>query len=160
MNFPTLSAQQLGELTSRKSRQSHGSAGGTTQPRRATGLLLSTASRNQLWVSCQDMHFQQQESTTELRVSLSPPDKAAWYGYLDLPWPFDDRHWVVDVYNNHSLAKATGGKAWEHPWTLVPEARAESVMTPIIDQGKVKASTWISIICYLYTGQSRRLDCH
>ena len=153
--LPTLSAQQLENLRAGKVVKVMDQQGGTTQPRRATGLLLSTASRNQLWVSCQDMHFQQQESTTELRVSLSPPDKAAWYGYLDLPWPFDDRHWVVDVYNNHSLAKATGGKAWEHPWTLVPEARAESVMTPIINQGKVKGVDMDKYHSAIYTPVNR-----
>ena len=153
--LPKLTAQQIENLRAGKVVKVMDQQGGTTQPRRATGLLLSSVSRNQLWVSCQDTHFQQQESTTELRVSLTPPDKAAWYGYLDLPWPFDDRHWVVDVYNNHSLAAATGGKAWEHPWTLVPAARAESIMTPVITNGKVKGVDMEMYHSAIYTPVNR-----
>ena len=154
-DLPSLSTQQIESLRAGKVVKVMDQQGGTTQPRRATGLILSPASRDQLWVSCQDMHFQQQESTTELRVSLSPPDKAAWYGYLDLPWPFDDRHWVVDVYNNHALSAATDGRAWEHPWTLVPEARAETMMTPIIQQKKVKGVDIEKYNAAIYTPVNR-----
>ena len=153
--LPSLTAQQLKQLSAGKVVKVMDQKGGTTQPRRATGLLLSSVSRNQLWVSCQDTHYQQQESTTELRVSLTPPDKAAWYGYLDLPWPFDDRHWVVDVYNNHALSAATGGKAWEHPWTLVPFERAERMMTPIVTQGKVKGIDMEMFQSAIYTPVNR-----
>lgn len=153
--LPSLTAKQIETLRAGKVVKVMDRQGGTTQPRRATGFLLSTADRDHLWISCQDSHFQQQESTTELRVSLQPPDKAAWYGYLDLPWPFDDRHWLVNVYNNHKLAEATTNMAWEHPWTLVPKAGAMDTMRPLISQGKVKGVDSEKLNSAIYTPVNR-----
>ena len=107
--------------------------------RRAVGFILTDASRDAMWASCQDIHFIQNSSVHELRLSLSPPDKALWYGLIDLPRPFSDRHWVVDVWNNHSLAAATEDRAWEHPWSLhaggVAKAKAK------VEAGKVPNTT-------------------
>jgi hypothetical protein len=153
--LPSLNAQQIETLRSGKVVKVLDRQGSPTQPRRATGILLSSTSRDQLWLSCQDLHFQQQESTTELRVSLQPPDKAVWYGFLDLPWPFDDRHWVVDVYNNHSLAQSTNNSAWEHPWTLASKERALTKMGPIIAQGKVEGVDSEMFQSAIYTPANR-----
>lgn len=94
--------------------------GGGTGPRRAFGLLWTTASRDEMWVACQDLHFSQNASIDEVSLGLDPPDKAVWYGIVDLPRPFSDRHWVVDVWNNHGMASASAGRAWEHPWRSNP----------------------------------------
>ncbi len=52
----------------------------------------------------------------EWRMTSGPDSgKATWYGHIDLPSPFKDRHWVVSVWNNHALHRATNGVAWEHP---------------------------------------------
>jgi hypothetical protein len=103
--------------------------------KRALGYMLTDVPRDQLWFATQDPHFSVQESTKDLLVSQSGPDAMEWYGYLDLPWPFDDRHWLVSNWNNHALAEASGGKAWEHPWELVQQGTER--MRPIIGEGKL-----------------------
>ena len=92
------------------------------QPQRAIGILLSPVPPKQLWVSCQDPHFTQQSLTTEKQIHLNSNNSAEWYGFMDVPWPFSDRHWVVNVSNNTSMASKTQNACWEHPWDLVPAA--------------------------------------
>jgi hypothetical protein len=88
--------------------------------RRAMGFILTDVSRDAMWVSCQDLHFVQSSSVHESRLGSPSAGKVRWYGLVDLPRPFSDRHYVVDVWNNRALAEKTEGRAWEHPWTLVP----------------------------------------
>ena len=88
-------------------------------PARAIGMLLSPVPAKQLWIACQDPHFSQQSATTEGRIALNADNSAEWYGLLDVPWPFSDRHWVVKVWNNTSMASKTNNACWEHPWDLV-----------------------------------------
>lgn len=87
----------------------------------ATGLLLTSVERDALWLAAQDPHAQVDPDLTEFVVTHKGPDAATWYGYWDLPRPVKDRQWVVDSYNNHELARATEGQAWEHVWSLVPD---------------------------------------
>lgn len=125
--LPALSASQLDELSGGDvvrilERRDDGDV-------RAIGLKVVRADQRDVWVAAQDTHYVATEGLTELRLSKDPATgKAIWYGHLDLPSPFKDRHWVVSVWNNHALHAATDGQAWEHPWKLaraaVPDARA------------------------------------
>ena len=69
-----------------------------------------------LWAAYRDLHFQQQKSTTEFLLHRQGVDLETWYGYMDLPWPVTDRHWVVTSWSNHQLAKKTQNKHWERSW--------------------------------------------
>lgn len=86
--------------------------------RRVTALMITDVPRAQMWLACQDPHFTSDPSVHELRLALKPPDDALWLGLVDLPSPVSDRRWVVRSWNNHALAAATEGRAWEHPWEL------------------------------------------
>jgi hypothetical protein len=149
--LPQLSVSQLEALDSGRVVTILDRQGGSEQPRRATGLLKSTVDRDLLWLACQDLHFQIQEQTKELRISLDGVDKAQWYGFIDLPWPFNDRHWVVDVRNNHSLAQKTNNRAWEHSWTLVPQEKGVDLMAPQIRDDQVKGVTHELFDSAIYT---------
>ena len=89
------------------------------KPDRALGMILVNTDPRPLWLAYRDLHFQQQKSTTEFLLELQKPDIETWYGYLELPWPIADRHWIVKTWNNHKLAKQTSNTHWEHPWKLV-----------------------------------------
>lgn len=112
-----------------------GGGDGFTTPKRSIAYLLTTAPRDDLWVSYLDVHFTIQESTRYHLVASQPPDRMTWYGYLDLPWPFDDRHWVTTSWNNHEMSEATGGRMWEHPWTLEQDWRPQ--VEPLVDAGQI-----------------------
>ena len=102
------------------------------------GLLLCSLPRDQVWLASQDVHFASPNSATEARLSVSG-DRAVWYGYLDLPAPFTDRHWVVNVWNNHELAASSGDRMWEHPWRLDADGPAKA--RPLVEQGAVGSIT-------------------
>jgi hypothetical protein len=55
---------------------------------------------------------------------------------VDLPRPFSDRHYVVDVWNNHDLAGKTNNTAWEHPWSLVAGGVQDA--RGVVEAGKVR----------------------
>lgn len=114
--LPTLTDKHLQQLIAGEVVRIIDQPADPNAPRRATGLLVSAAPRDAVWVACQDQHFPQSSEVRELRLRFTPPDRAVWYGLVDLPRPFADRHWVVESWNNHALARATGGRAWEHPW--------------------------------------------
>lgn len=108
---------------------------GPEGPRRAAALVLAEASRELMWLAAQDLHFQGDPSVHEVRLALRPPDDADWYGYLDLPGPFADRHWLVRSWNNHDLARATEGRAWEHPWRHL-----EGELEPLLVEVRARAA--------------------
>ena len=103
-------------------------------PSAATGLVLSSVPRPDLWVAAQDPHTQVDPDLVEFIVDQIGPDEAIWYGHWDLPRPVKDRQWVVRSYNNHALATSTGNQAWEHVWTLVPDGLAQ--VRPMVQDGR------------------------
>jgi hypothetical protein len=94
--------------------------------RRVTALMITDVPRAQMWLACQDPHYNADPSVHELRLSLQPPDDAVWMGLVDLPAPVSDRRWAVHSWNNHALASSTGGRAWEHPWELASPDLADT----------------------------------
>lgn len=116
--LPSLSPAQLnqlatGQVVSMLTRKS------TSDVWRAVGVMVANASQRAVWLSCQDPHYSNVDRVTEFRLAGgSRTDRASWYGHLDLPVPVYDRHWVVNVWNNHDLARQTGGRMWEHPWRV------------------------------------------
>ena len=81
---------------------------------RVIGLTRTPLGRGAVWLSTQDEHFAGKDAIeTDLGIR---PHHATWYGMLDVPKPFADRHWVIDVWDNTDLAKKTHDQFWEHPW--------------------------------------------
>ncbi len=131
--LPTLDAQQRAELLSGEVLKLLLPQGDDTL--RVVGLMYSEEPRDRIWLACQDPHFASPGAATELRMTVDG-DRGVWYGILDLPRPFSDRHWVVDVWNNHALAAATDGDSWEHPWQLREDGA--HLALPWIEQGAVE----------------------
>lgn len=103
------------------------------RPQRVIGLRIADLPRDQVWVGYRDPHFVLDEEVAERR--LGPPGpRERWYGFLDLPWPFADRQWVVEVEDNVALAEATGNRAWERTWTLAADG-PRAVAAAVADGG-------------------------
>lgn len=85
---------------------------------RVLGIVLTRLPRVQPWIVVTDPHFA--TDTQYAGKKLDPPDAnpVRSYGFLDLPWPVADRHWVVDVATNRKLAEKTEGRCWERHWDL------------------------------------------
>lgn len=74
--------------------------------------------RDVVWIATQDPHFNAVSELSDLKLTESDVEPAQWYGFLDLPWPFRNRQWVIDVWDHHALARSTHGQCWEHVWEL------------------------------------------
>ena len=120
-------------------------------PSRAVGYFISNFEKEDLWIATQDPHFTVQSSTTEflLERDKTVPDKTMWYGYLDAPWPINDRYWVVSSWNNHSLSEKTNNLYWEHPWELLKEG--PSISRKYMDQNVIKKGTKAQLDSAIYT---------
>jgi len=158
-SLPSLSNAQISELLNGKTLSIIDRQGGDMEPRRAVGIRLTPHPKEKMWLSCQDVHFSQQSSTKELQIHFRPPDSSDWYGYLDMPWPFSDRHWYVKAWNNHQLATKTDNQAWEHPWELIPngdrivrshsaQGKLPGITTEMMDEAvytPVNKGAWVAI---------------
>ena len=137
--IPTLNISQREKLISGnvvKLVQNGGKESGKISAGKAVAFYISDIPKEKLWISFQDSHFVVQESTIEAIYKTEGADKIQWYGYIDLPWPLTDRHWLVRVWNNHDLAFKTKNAMWEHPWSLIPGGA--ELCKDMIRQGKVR----------------------
>ena len=111
--LPKLSHGDLQRLASKKVVKLR-ETGSADSAQRAIGLVLLDRPRDAVWVSARN-----EDGSYASMSNLKIPAVGAverWYQHLDVPFPFTDRHWVIDVWDNHELAAA--GPCWEHPWRL------------------------------------------
>jgi hypothetical protein len=74
-----------------------------------------------VWVGIlDDVHDDLVEGLSETWLPGTTPHSKRLYQHLDLPAPFDDRHWAIRVQNTQALHAATAGKAWERVWAIDP----------------------------------------
>lgn len=84
------------------------------------GMARTGLPKEQVWVAALDRHFHTPDG---VEVALHQgPHESTWYQWADIPAPFADRHWVVRVWDNVTLAEHTDDTMWEHPWALEPGA--------------------------------------
>ncbi|MEC7947143.1 MAG: hypothetical protein VX265_06210 [Myxococcota bacterium] len=88
---------------------------------RAVGIAVCDTSQTAMWLATQDPHFTGGDDAIEASIEKAP-HRGVWYGMLDVPKPFSDRHWVIESWDEVQLAAQTGGVVWEHPWRLRPGA--------------------------------------
>lgn len=114
---------------------------------RAVGVRWMTHAPEAVWIAIlDDTHDTIVSGLTERQLTGTAPGHKILYQHLDLPRPFEDRHWVLVIENNPALY-AQG--VWEREWTLdprmagsladVPDELADnvegSVFTPVNDGG-------------------------
>jgi hypothetical protein len=100
---------------------------------RVVGLILTDQPRQRMWLSTQDQHFSGDQAI-EAPIHVEA-NRASWYAMLDLPRPFKDRHWVIDIWDNVALARSHDGAFWEHPWRLNPDGVV--LARPLVERGEV-----------------------
>jgi len=118
------------------------------QAYRGIGLKIIDQPRAQLWAGAVDEHMSSKGTASEVEMPREGKGKR-WYQRLWLPWPFAQRHWVIDVQDTHSLAVATQGTAWEHYWVLSDNGPA--LAEALIAAGKVEGVTSKAASGFVYT---------
>ena len=105
-------------------------------PDRALGMMWTAIDRNQIWIAIlDDVHDKLVSSLTEKRLGHSEAGHKLLYQHLNLPWPVQDRQWIVEIRNNVEIAKQTNGILWERSWdlanpSLADESDSEAVWVP------------------------------
>ena len=126
--LPTLGQAQLERLRAGKLVRIREIPDDDEAPQRIVGLMRVDQPADGLWLASRDAHYTSVDEVIEVRLTPAGTWPSQWYQLLDLPRPFADRHWVVDVMDTHELAQETG--AWEHWWVLTeggPAIGAEAV---------------------------------
>lgn len=92
---------------------------------RVVGVGLLPVSRPAAWLSITDDDpvGARAEGLFEARLSGAGAGPKTLYQHLDLPWPFADRHWAIDLRTNAALARREP-RVWERAWTLDSSALA------------------------------------
>jgi len=116
--LPNFSADELeellqGEVVRRKLRGRPGHSHD-----RVLGVVLTRQPRVQPWLVVTDSHFASDKDFAGKKLDPPGANPTRSYGFIDLPWPVADRHWVVDVTTNVELAEKTKGRCWERYWDL------------------------------------------
>lgn len=89
------------------------------------GVGVLDISREEAWLSLTDDRLSAEiESLTEVALKGTWASPKLLYQRLDLPWPLNDRHWVIGLTNNAPLAAASG--VWERAWTLRADLLAQA----------------------------------
>jgi len=114
-------------------------------PDRAIGVAWTPHSRAAVWVAIiDDIHNTMVDGLTEQRLGTSQSGGKLLYQRLDLPWPLNDRQWVIEIENDPVLARATTNQVWSRTWSLsthrAPEVDdPEALWAPTLDGG------WLAI---------------
>lgn len=89
------------------------------------GFAVLKASQAQVWLSLTDDRLSEDVAgLTEIALEGRWSSPKVLYQRVDLPWPVDDRHWVLRLSNNATLATTSG--VWERSWKLANDRLAES----------------------------------
>jgi hypothetical protein len=93
---------------------------------RVIGLVWTEVPRDQLWVAIQDDDNWDGvvEGLTEQALPGSKAGRKFLYQRIDLPWPFSDRQWLIEIVNNIGLFDASQSRLMERTW--MPSGRRDS----------------------------------
>ena len=131
---PTLSVGDLqrldaGEVVRLRTPSAEGGAIG------ALGLLITDLSAKDLWMGTLDPHGR---LPSDIRMHALPgvgDELYRWYGFVDLPAPLKDRHFLVRTTIDTPMAARSQGSIWERSWGL--EKGWPQAMRPLIDSGQI-----------------------
>ncbi len=130
--LPAFSAKEWatvaqGDVVKRRIRGEVGVSGMTVD--RVVWLAFVPTPVAQVWIGViDDVHASLVEGLVERQLPGTRPGHKVLYQSLDLPFPFNDRHWVLQIDSNAALFAATG--AWERSWSLDPRGLGALVDVP------------------------------
>lgn len=85
-------------------------------------LVLSDLSKEELWIGSADDDGGQ-DTPDELTVHHLQPsgdEMYRWYGYIRLPAPISDRHFLIRTTVNTAMHRETDGRMWSRHWQIEP----------------------------------------
>ena len=109
----------------------------------AMAMVIADYSQAEVWLGSAEGSHMSGESVEDKHIVYNLPkignEMFYWYGYVRLPMPFSNRHFVLRTLVNTGLSDATGGVCWERTWTLQKDGVA--TVRPFVEAGKIKGLT-------------------
>ena len=110
---------------------------------RAVGLTWMPHPPDAIWLAIQDdKHSTMVKGLSELQLDGTRPGFKVLYQHLDLPFPFNDRHWVLHLWNNEALFSAG---PWERIWALDPRVEGALVDLPADWRERHEGALWTPV---------------
>jgi hypothetical protein len=155
LGLPELSPAELDVLASGSPlvmlyRDPTAEPGDKVRAMRVVGWQVVKAPRLLVWLS---LLMGREDSSARLQhvvLSERPAGANVSYHHIDLPWPVQDRHWLLLSEQNVSLADDSHDDIWEHRWSLLPlddsqlEAAYDSGDVPGLTRKVFEDSTYLS----------------
>lgn len=111
---------------------------GPDQPQRVVGYALYDIPRPQVWAATTDPHAGYSGGILhEDRIVQDDAGTSVWYQHLKLPWPVQNRHWLIRIKKNRELAAQSDGRIWEQAWNL--DEKGESFIPEFIRTGHIQS---------------------
>lgn len=98
-------------------------------------LMVTEQSQQDMWLASLDSDQDYPDDFLFFELPVLGSELQRWYGFMDIPAPFDDRHFVVRTTINTEVAAETGGRIWERWWRL--DETGKATMRPKVEAGEV-----------------------
>ncbi|MBO86620.1 MAG: hypothetical protein CL927_14790 [Deltaproteobacteria bacterium] len=106
----------------------------------AMGMIITGQGQAEMWLSSADgLHMSggsREGKLTSHHLPKKGDEMFRWYGFIDLPAPFADRHFLIRTTVNPRAAAETDGQVWERTWRLEPDGM--STVRPLVEAGAIK----------------------
>ncbi len=115
-----------------------------TEVRRVAAARLVALPATAMWLGVTDDH-----PIEPIRGLQEHALRGAWsspkllYQHIDLPWPFEDRQWVIELRNNARLYGEA--RVWERSWVLADSASAAQYWDPAALSTPVNEGGWLMV---------------
>ena len=110
------------------------------QPVGAMALQITDLSLAELWIGTVDEDMGNgADEVLSHHMPRTGGEMFRWYGYVDMPSPVTDRHFLIQTTVNARLHSATEGQMWARHWRMEPGG--EATMRAEVARGAVEGVT-------------------
>ena len=103
------------------------------------GLVIVDAPRLLVWLSLVRDSEEVDGRVTRAVIARDNSGLTVRYQHINLPWPVQDRHWVIQVQNNLDVVDASGSSVWERNWAL--HDRGTELLQTAFSDGTIQGLT-------------------
>jgi hypothetical protein len=134
-----IAAIAMGDVVVRVHARSGDVGAGEVDAAQTFGFQIIAAPRLHAWIALLGGPGTGTEGRfTRAMLERLPEGAYVRYQHIDLPWPFQNRHWAILCSKNLALARQSDGLIWEHHWSLQPHG--EALVQSALSSGILPAS--------------------
>ena len=144
VRLPSLSPAELDTLAAGAAivtlyREPNAEPGDEVHAMRVVGWHVVKAPQLLVWLSLLRGSEDSAARLQHIVLTRRPAGAYVSYHHIDLPWPLNDRHWMLLCEKNVSLAQESHDEIWEHRWSLLPPD--DSLLESAYESGRVAGLT-------------------